>query len=171
FSGWSVGPSIQWRPRSSLTVTSNLAYTHQGLDESQPAIEDFDGLTGFVAANLTMSNSVGLRVRAFRDISDLGGEIPLFTERTGITFEPRWQMTTKLSSRAQFAFQRRDFNATSLVGASREDDYSLAELWLDFSVAPRWLLSFGVGTEQRESSIDIYDFDDLLVHFTVRLDL
>ncbi len=170
FSGWSVGPLFHWQPQQTLSLTANVAYTHQGLDESQPDVDDFDGLTGFAAAKWALSDSIDLKLRVFHDISDLGGEVANYTERTGTSIEATWQITPKLTSRAQLEYQTRDFIASPLIGVDREDDYVLAELWLDFSVAPRWLLSFGLGKENRDSNVDIRNFDDTLLHANIRFD-
>lgn len=171
FSGWSVGPLVRWRPQSNLTIAANLAYTHQGLDVAQPGIDEFDGITGFVSANIEISSSVGVILRGFRDISDLGGEIPLYTVRNGVSIAPTWQITSKVTGRAQLELQYREFNAASVFGEDREDDYSHSELWLDFAVAPRWLISIGVGAEHRDSNVDSRDFDDVTVHANIRFNL
>jgi hypothetical protein len=171
FSGWSVGPVVRWQPKAKLTLTANAGYTHQELEELQPDIRAFEGITGNVAAEWRPSTRLSWKLRAYRDISDLGGEIPLYTELSGASLQPSWQITENLASRAQLEYQTRDFIRSSVMGIRRKDDYRLAELWFDLTVARRWLISVGLGTERRDSNVDGRNFDDMTVNTTIRFDL
>lgn len=170
FSGWSVGPSMIWQFTPELKFTGDISYTHQGLDESPPGTEDFNGVTGTLVTDWQPNDRVGWTFRVFRDISDLGGEIPQYTKRTGVKLVPTWQITAKLATRAELVYEKRDF-VEFTVGPHREDDYYLANLWLDLKVARRWLVSAGVGGERRDSNVQIDDFDDATVSAVIRFDL
>jgi hypothetical protein len=171
FSGWSVGPSMIWRFTPKLKFSGDISYTHQGLDESIPGAEDFDGATGLLVTTWQPSDRFDWNLRVFRDISDLGGEIPQYTKRTGVKLVPTWQITAKLASHAEFVYEKRDYVQSSLIGPHREDDYYLADIWLDLKVARRWLVSAGIGGERRDSNVQIHDFDDMTVSAVIRFDL
>lgn len=171
FSGWSIGPSMIWQFTPELKFTGDVSYTHQGLDESTPGTEDFNGATGSMVADWQPSERLDWNLRVFRDISDLGGEIPQYTKRTGVKLEPKWQITPKLATRAELVYEKRDFVEFSLIGPHREDDYYLGNLWLDFQMARRWLVSAGIGGERRDSNLQIHDFDDMIASAVIRFDL
>lgn len=179
FSGWSVGPTMIWQYTPNLLFSGNLSQTHQSLDDSGSADEEFDGITGYVAANWSPNDRVRWNMRLFRDISDLGGEVPRFTKRTGVSIVPTWQISPKLASRGRFIYEKRDF--VSFTGFApgtgvgiepgRKDDYYELSGWLDLRVARRWLLSAGIAAEHRESNTALQEFDDLTVQFTARFDI
>ena len=156
-SGWSLGPSFEWQITSSIQLSGNIGYTRRELDESGD-LDDYDGVTGYVANVWAPGDRFSSEIRVFRDVSDLGGEVSEYTERTGLRWRPTWRITPKLSTRFSLAVEERDFAAVE--GAEdRNDDYLLADLWLDFDVTQRLLISLGYGYENRESNEDDEEFD------------
>ncbi|HEX7035817.1 MAG TPA: outer membrane beta-barrel protein [Pseudomonadales bacterium] len=158
FSGWSVGPSFEWQLTSRFQLSANIGYTHRGLDESGGTLEDFDGVTGFVAALWEPGERFSHELRAFREISNLGGEVSEYTKLTGVRWRPRWQLTPKLSTRLALTFEERDFTAIEGL-PDREDDYLLADLWFDFDATQRLLVSLGYTYETRDSNEPEEEFD------------
>lgn len=163
FDGWSIGPSFEWALTSSSRIIANVGYTHRALDQSQPGVDDYDGVTGFVSGIWDPGNTLAGELRVYRDVSSLGGEISEYTQRTGISFEPTWAMTPKLTLRGALTYEERDFAAVDATLVDRKDDYMLADLWLDFAIARRFLISVGYAYEDRDSNVDIEDFDDQTV--------
>lgn len=158
FTGWSVGPSFEWQITSSFELSANLGYTHRGLDEPGD-LDDYDGVTGFIASRWQPGDRFSSVIRVFRDVSNLGGEVSEYTERTGLRWQPRWQMTPKLTSRFSLAYEERDFTAVEGTTTDRKDDFLLAELWVDFDITRRLLLSLGYGYETRDSNEPDREFD------------
>lgn len=158
FSGYTVGPSFEWQITSSLQLSANLGYTHRGLDESGGTLDDYDGVTGYVATLWAPSERVSHELRVFREISNLGGEVSEYTELTGIRWQPRLQLTPKLSTRFSVTFEERDFTPEEGL-PDREDDYLLADLWLDFNATQRLLISLGYTYEDRDSNEPGEEFD------------
>lgn len=179
FSGWSIGPTVTWQYTPQLLFSGNLGLTHQSLDDSVSGAEEFDGVTGYLAANWAPNDRVRWNVRLFRDISDLGGEVPRFTKRAGVAIVPSWQISPRLASRAEFVYEKRDFVSFSgfspgvgaAIAPGREDDYFQVSGWLDLRVARRWLLSAGLAVEQRESNAVSQEFDDVTAQVVARFEI
>lgn len=157
FSGWSLGPSFEWQITSRFQLSANVGYTHRGLDDPGD-LDDYDGVTGFVAALWSPRETFSHELRVFRDVSNLGGEVSEYTERTGLRWRPRWQLTPKLATRFSLAFEERDFSAVDDAD-DRRDDYLLADLWFDFDLTRRLLVSLGYAYEDRQSNEAGRDFD------------
>lgn len=170
FSGWSIGPSIHWQYTPALNFSASVGYTHQGLDEFQPGEEDFDGITGYAVADFQSRESISWRLRLFRDISDLGGEIPRYTKRSGVSLIPTWQITEKLRGAAELTYERRDFVAFSGPASDRQDDFFVQKLWLDLRMARHWVVSTGIAGENRTSNVELQEFDDITVYVSIRFD-
>ncbi len=169
FSGWSLGPSFHWQLTSSFTVRANVGYTHREL-EHPGNLSDYNGVTGFVSSYWSPGERFSSDIRVYRDVDNLGGEVSEYTERTGVTWQPRWQATSKLSTRLAVTYEKRDFSAVQ--GArNRKDDYFVTDLWLDFQIARRLLLSLGYTLETRNSNIDREDFNDNTVRAEARFTL
>ncbi len=158
YTGWSLGPSFHWQLTSSIQVAANVGYTHRALD-SAGDLSDYDGVTGFVSSRWEPGKRFSSELRAYRDVSDLGGEVSEYTERTGLSWRPTWQMTAKLSTRFGVTVERRDFTAAP-GERDRKDDYLLADLWVDFQTTRRLLFSLGYTLEHRDSNQALEDFDD-----------
>jgi hypothetical protein len=157
FSGWSAGPVFEWQITSSLQISANVGYTHRALDDPGD-LEDYDGVTGYVATRWAPGDTFSSEIRVFRDVTNLGGEVSEYTERTGLRWRPVWRMTPKLSTRVVLGFEQRDFTALE-GGEDREDDYLLADVWLDFAPTQRLLMSVGYAFETRDSNEDDQEFD------------
>ena len=157
FSGWSVGPSFEWQITTSFQLSANVGYTHRGLDNPGD-LDDYDGVTGYIASVWSPRDTFSHEIRVFRDVSDLGGEVSEYAERTGLRWRPVWQVTPKLSTRFSLAFEERDFDAVE-GGEDRNDDYLLADLWFDFDLTQRLLVSIGYSYEDRQSNEDDREFD------------
>jgi hypothetical protein len=166
FSGWSVGPSFEWQIMSSMQLSANIGYTRRSLDDSGD-LDEYEGVTGYIASLWAPGERFSSEIRVFRDVSDLGGEVSEYTERTGLRWRPTWRITPKLSTRFSLAFEERDF-ATVEGLEDRKDDYLLADLWLDFDLTQRLLVSLGYGYETRESNEDDEEFDANVVRGELR---
>lgn len=170
FKGYSIGPVFEWQLTTSTQLSANVGYTHRGLD-SGDAFDDYDGVTGFVAAQWQPGDRFRTDVRVFRDVSSLGGEISEYTERTGLQVRPTWQLTPKVTSRFVFEYEQRDFSAVDTTAEDREDDYLLADLGFDYAATQKLTLTLAYGFEHRDSNLPEEDFDAHLVHLDVRFDI
>jgi hypothetical protein len=158
FSGWSLGPSFEWQITTSFQLSGNLGYTHRSLDNADD-IDDYDGATGYLASLWAPGDTFSSEIRVFRELSSLGGEVSEYTELTGIRWRPVWRITPKLASRFSVTYEERDFSAVEGLTEDRTDDYLLADLWLDFNLTRRLLVSVGYGFESRDSDEDEQEFD------------
>jgi uncharacterized protein (PEP-CTERM system associated) len=85
-----------------------------------------------------------------------------------VTWLPRWRITPKLATRLSLGYEERDFTAVEGSLIDRKDDYLLADLWLDFNVTRRLLMSLGYGYETRDSNVDEQEFDANMVRGEIR---
>jgi hypothetical protein len=171
FSGWSIGPSWRWQPTARLLVSSNVGYTHRSLDNGAGEIDDYDGVTGFLSGQWSPTSVISSELRVYRDVSNLGGEISEYTERTGIQLTPQWHLTPKVTSRLSLGFERRDFSAVQTDAINRKDDYFLADLAVDFAATSKLLLGLGYGYENRDSNVGERDFSARMLHAHLRWDI
>lgn len=158
FTGWSLGPSFEWQITTSFQLSANLGYTRRELD-NPAGLDDYDGVTGYVSSLWAPGDRFSSELRVFRDVSNLGGEVSEYAERTGLRWMPVWQMTPRLAGRFSFTYEERDFAAVESNALDRTDDFLLGELWLDYDITRRLLLSLGYSYETRDSNDDAQEFD------------
>jgi hypothetical protein len=125
---------------------------------------DFKGVSYRLIYHWIHSEKTKIDVEAWREPSSLSDEITDYVLAQGISINPTWDITPKVSLDGMLLYNNDDFKARndvlSALGVERRDD----DTWL-FRVTANWdprnylRLSAGYRKENRDSSIDERDFD------------
>jgi hypothetical protein len=159
---YNVGPTLDWKFTERSTIHAKVAYTNR--DQADPLREDYDGIVGRVSFNFDNADRNGLKVVAYRELSNLGDEILEYATVTGIEIEPRWQLRQNFELRVNAGYEQRDFNRdleAELLGLdpNRTDDVVTAGAFVDWQVHRNIKLSFGYDMQKRDSTRELQDYD------------
>jgi hypothetical protein len=126
---------------------------------------DFSGLIGEATVSWKATGKTQVNLIVSRDLSNLADEISNYAVIDAVQLEPSWDITAKTTLRGTAAFERRDFKGADElllieVGLpDRQDDVTLAELWLDWKALRNVTLSLGYGYENRNSTREIWNYN------------
>lgn len=145
FTGFAVGPEVNWKLSPSLRLTGALKYQERNPED--PALVAFDGATGSLGVTWEPSNKVAMTARAVREISSLGDQLSNFAIIDRQLFLMEWNVSTRLGYYVQADHELRDFELEpSLVPVPdlvpREDELVSARIGLRWD--PRRRLNFDV---------------------------
>ncbi|HEX5787876.1 MAG TPA: outer membrane beta-barrel protein [Woeseiaceae bacterium] len=161
FTGFAVGPELDWKLSPSFLVTGEIKYQERNPED--PALVAFDGPTGHIGLRFEPSNKVALHARAVREISTLGDQLSNYAviDRQSITME--WNVSTQLGYYVRAEHERRDFELEpSLLPVPdlvpREDELVSARIGLRWD--PRRRLNFEAYAQvgDRSSNRQFRDF-------------
>jgi hypothetical protein len=159
----SAGPTLDWRPTTKTRIQANIGYESRTYDVLSD--RDFSGMVGRVSALWKATGKTRVTFSAYRDLSNLADEVSNYAVIDGVKIEPTWDVTGKTTIRGVAGFERRDFKGaddlvlTDLDLTDRQDDVTLFELWMDWNARRNILFSLGYGSESRDSTRAIWNYD------------
>jgi exopolysaccharide biosynthesis operon protein EpsL len=133
--------------------------------DAQRDEQDFDGASGRLIYHGILTGKTSVDVSVWRESSTLYDEITSYVLTKGVSIQPVWSATPKISLQGEIAYTNDDFKGRDdivvpLGGESRDDD-----TWL-YAVSANWdprrflRVSVGYAREERDSSIAIRDYED-----------
>jgi len=152
-----------WEVTGKSNLEAQLGYTDQSYDDLGE--RDFQGSTGRLIYDWFVTRKTRLEFNVWRETSTFNEEITTYVLSKGASVGPSWSATPKITIRGVVAYYNDDFKGQNDIavafGGQRRDDDTLR-----FSINVRWTprrylaLTAGYRREERESSIDVNDFND-----------
>jgi len=157
-----IGPEIEWKISSTFEMNIDLKYQER-LPED-PTLVEFDGPTGGIELDWTVSERVSFSLEAFHRISSLGDQLSNFAIVDGQSFKGEWKGSEKLIFSLRVDHELRDFEEEpSLVPIPgqdvREDD--LTKVFVGIAWKPRRTMTIDLSAEigDRSSNRLLQDFE------------
>ena len=161
-----------WEGSAKSSLEANLGYTTQSYDDFDE--RDYQGSTGRLTYHGIITGKTKVDVSVWRETSTLTDEITTYVLSQGVSIAPTWSVTPLITLRGEVSYENDDFKGendirTALGGQRRDDDTWVGRISATWR--PRQFLSFSIGyrREDRDSSIDINDFDTKQVDAKVQV--
>jgi exopolysaccharide biosynthesis operon protein EpsL len=161
-----------WEVTGKSNLEANLGYTDQSYDDLDE--RDFQGTTGRLTYDWNVTGKTELEFSAWRETSSFNDEITTYVLTKGASISPSWSATSNITLRGTVSYFNDDFKGendirTALGGQRRDDDTLLYRIDVDWRPRNYLTLTAGYSREDRDSSIDINDFDDTQYNVGARL--
>jgi hypothetical protein len=151
-----------WEASGKSALEARLGYTKQSFDELDD--RDYEGSTGRLTYFWKMTGKTQLDFSAWRETSTRSDEITTYVLTKGASIAPTWSVTPIIKLRGKVEYENDDYKGqndivTALGGQRRNDD--TWRLGIDVDWDPRRYLSLSAGYNyvDRDSSIDVNDYD------------
>jgi Putative beta-barrel porin 2 len=161
FTGFAVGPEIDWKLSTDLQLEGALKYQERNPED--PNLVPFDGPTGHFGVRWSPSDKVYLNASVLREISSLGDQLSNFAIINRQVLSMEWLVSRRLSYYIRGQHEQRDFELEPtllpLPGiVPREDEIITARIGSRWD--PRRRLHFEVSAElgDRSSNRQFRDF-------------
>lgn len=163
--------SAAWLPGHKTRISARLSQVNIYY-KNRPQRE-FSGFNQRWDVGYALTSKISLNGSAFKEISPIDDIAATYVEITGISFNPVWNLTSKLALRAGVSYQDRDYlgNAVGvgfLTGNSRSDISKVASLGLTYYPTEKSLLQLQYQGEDRDSSQEIQSYRFNSLGFTAR---
>ncbi|GMQ88576.1 MAG: hypothetical protein BMS9Abin09_0004 [Gammaproteobacteria bacterium] len=162
-----------WEVTGKSDLEVRLGYTNQNYDDLDE--RDFQGTTGILTYDWYVTGKTSLEFSAWRETSSFNQEITSYVLSKGASISPIWSVTPKITVTGAVSYYNDDFKGDNdirvALGGQRRDDDTLL-YGIDLRWTPRNYLNLTASyrKEDRDSSIDINDFDDAQYNVGVRLE-
>ena len=160
---------VNWLPGGASSFTGRVAwYDYQAAHFSG---RDFSGPTGSLTYNWSPTAKLNLVFSAARTLEAYWFDLSSYRATDTYSFTPTWNVTAKLVLRMEFAYLTDDYRnpVVPYSGPLRSDNTRRGMLGLDWTPRRNVTLGASVRREQRDSNIDINDYDDTLSSVTAAL--
>jgi len=153
---------LYWEATGKSSLEARMGYTQQSYDDLDD--RDYQGSTGRLTYYWRATGKTKVDVSAWRETDTQNDEITTYVLTKGVSIRPSWSVTPLITLRGEVAYINDDYKGendirTALGGQRRDDDtwrYGVSASW-----DPRQFIRLTVGykKEDRDSSIDVNDFD------------
>ena len=153
---------LYWEATGKSSLEARMGYTQQSYDDFDD--RDYQGSTGRLTYYWRATGKTKVDVSAWRETDTQNDEITTYVLTKGVSVRPSWSVTPLITLRGEVAYINDDYKGendirTALGGQRRDDDtwrYGVSASW-----DPRQFIRLTVGyrKEDRDSSIDVNDFD------------
>ena len=153
---------LYWEATGKSSLEARMGYTQQSYDDLDD--RDYQGSTGRLTYYWRATGKTKVDVSAWRETDTQNDEITTYVLTKGVSVRPSWSVTPLITLRGEVAYINDDYKGendirTALGGQRRDDDtwrYGVSASW-----DPRQFIRLTVGyrKEDRDSSIDVNDFD------------
>jgi exopolysaccharide biosynthesis operon protein EpsL len=157
----SLSGVFYWEGSAKSALELLIGYTDVNYDQGD--FRNFNGVSGRLTYNWILTGKTKLDISAWREPSNLNDEILDYVLSQGISIEPTWEATTKITVVGELSYENDDFKARNdiriaLGEEAREDDTWLIGIRGKWN--PRRYLNVSVGYKyrDRDSTIDIREF-------------
>jgi len=153
---------LYWEASAKSALEARLGYTKQSFDELDD--RDYSGSTGRLTYFWKTTGKTKMDFAVWRETSTLDDEVTTYVLTKGASVKPVWSVTQLIKVRGRVEYENDDFKGqndivTALGGQRRDDDtwrFGIGAVW-----NPRRYLSLSLDYkyEDRDSSVDVNDFD------------
>ncbi len=171
YSQITISSVADWKYSGNSRFRGSLGYTQRQYDEF--ATRDFNGMTGRLSYDWSLTGKTLLSVAAWRDVGGIDDIISTFAVTKGTSLDVSWSPTSKISVTGGVAHKSYEFRGDSgfvlgVVG-KREDEIRSVSASLGYSPLQNVQLSLGGRIEQRDSNRIFIDYDYKLITASIRV--
>lgn len=152
-----------WEGSAKSNLEARFGYTTQSYDDLDD--RDYNGTTGSLTFQWLVTGKTTIDFSTWRETSTLFDEVTTYVLSQGVSIQPSWSVTPVITVSAEGSYENDDFKGendirTALGGQRRDDDTWRGRISARWD--PRDYLSLSIGYERtdRDSSIELNDFDD-----------
>lgn len=167
-----VSAVFYWEGSGKSSLEARLGYTKLDYDELDN--RDFSGYTGRLSHQWRISGKTRLDTAIWQETDSKSDEIATYVLTRGVSVTPVWLATRKISARANVTYLNDDYKGSDVNaflggGRRREDDIWRYLVSVSYDPIRNLRLSVTYRQENRDSNVNIADFDDQQIGGEVRL--
>ena len=171
FSQSTISSVADWSYSGGSRFQGRLGYTQRRYN--QLATRDFNGMTGRLTYNWSVTGKTLLSVAAWREVGAVGDVINTFAVIKGSSLDLSWFPTSKIFIRGGVAYRSQDFRGDSgfVLGVDdkREDEIRTVSASLGYSPLQNIQLSLDGVVEQRDSTRVFIDYNYKLITANIKI--
>jgi exopolysaccharide biosynthesis operon protein EpsL len=164
--------SAAWLPGPKTRISARLSQTN--IDYKNRPQREFSGFNQRWDIGHSLTSKITLNGSAFKEIYPVDDIASTYVEITGASFNPVWNLTSKLALRAGVSYEDRDYLGGSagagifFIGNKRSDISKIASLGLIYYPTEKSILQLQYQGEDRDSTEAIQSYRFNSVSFTAR---
>ena len=163
---------LYWEASGKSALEANLGYTKQSFDDFDG--RDYNGSTGRLKYFWQMTGKTKLDFSVWRVTSTQSDEVTTYVLTKGASIAPTWSVTPIFNLTGKIQYEDVDYKGqndivTALGGPRRDDDIWQLGVTADWDPRRYLRLSLGYKYVDRDSSIDVNDYDYNQVDAKVRV--
>ena len=155
---------LYWEGSKKSRLEGRLGLTQR--DHAQASERNFNGTTGRLSYAWLITAKTRIDSAIWRGTTTRE-ELTIFVVGNGVSIEPKWFATRKISVAANIEYETRDFEgiseAVALVDGTRQDTATSLGVSVKYEPLDNVALSLGYDNERRNSNIDRADFRSKLL--------
>lgn len=161
-----------WLPSPKTRISTRLSQTT--IDYKNRPQRAFSGFNQRWDIGHSLTSKISLNASAFKEVSPIDDIASTYVEITGASFNPMWNLTSKLALRAGVSYEDRDYLGSAVgagiffLGGRRSDISKVASLGLVYTPTDKSLLQLQYQGEDRDSTSDIQSYRFNSISFTGR---
>ncbi|WP_020167610.1 MULTISPECIES: XrtB/PEP-CTERM-associated polysaccharide biosynthesis outer membrane protein EpsL [Methylotenera] len=151
-----------WLPSPKTRISTRLSQV--SIDYKNRPQRTFSGFNQRWDISHALTAKINLNAAAYKEVSPIDDIASTYVEITGASFNPVWNLTSKLALRAGFSYEDRDYLGSAVgagiffLGDRRSDTSKVASLGLIYSPTEKSLLQLQYQGEDRDSTADIQSY-------------
>ena len=161
-----ISAVFYWEGTAKSALEARVGYVDVSYNDNDNDIvdRDYQGVSYRALYHWLHSEKTKVDVEAWRETSSLSDEITDYVLTQGISISPTWQMKPKVSLEGMVRYHNDDFKARNDISSALDVQNRDDDTWL-FRVTANWdprnylRFSLGYSRENRDSSIDVRDYD------------
>ena len=168
-----VDITAAWLPTPKTRISTRLSKVN--IEYKDKPNRDFDGFSQRWDVSHTLTGKVNLSASAYREVAPIDDLDSTYVKATGVSFNPAWNITSKVTLRAGVGYEERDYMGSSalpfpFIGEDRNDDSTLANVALVYTPTQKSLMELKYQGEKRESSTNNQGYSFNSINFLFRYD-
>lgn len=171
YSQTTVSSVADWKYSGNSRFRGRLGYTQRRYNEL--AIRDFNGMTGRLTYDWSITGKTLLSVAAWREVGGISDVISTFAVIKGSNLDVSWFPTSKIFVRGGVAHKSYDFRGDSgfVLGTvdKREDKIRTVSASLGYSPLQNLQISLDGVVEQRDSTRIFIDYNYKLITANIKV--
>ncbi len=155
--------TMRIEPTGRSKLEGNVGYLDRTYDNL--GAQDLDGFTYRLLWEWLYSDKLFFDFSVWRDLDPVADADTENIIRDGISIDPVWLLTSKMSLRAELKYEIQDYERISSTQPARKDKVSTLGLTLGYQALDFLTLTFGAKAQDRTSDqpIDEYDYNSLSI--------
>jgi len=151
-----------WEGTAKSALEANFGYTEQSFDQRDD--RDYKGGTGRLTYFWKATGKTKVDFSIWRETSTKFNEVATYVLAKGASVRPTWSVTSKVTIFGDVSYVEEDFKAqneivSTLGGQRRNDDTWRARIGTRWRPRQYLQLSLSYSRQDRDSSIDVRDYD------------
>jgi len=151
-----------WEGTGKSAFEANAGYTEQSFDQLDD--RDYKGSTGRLTYYWKATGKTKVDFSIWRETDTKSDEVTTYVSSKGASIRPTWSVTSKVTIFGDVSYVNDDFKAqneivTALGGQRRDDDTWRAKIGTRWRPRQYLRLSLSYSRQDRDSSIDVRDYD------------